>query len=219
MSAISVSPQTDVTLHGWLIRKDLAGLPTIFYFGGDGEEVSHNIEAFERHLPANAVLFNYRGYGMSTGRPSESALKGDAVFLVKRLAERFAIDQSKIIVVGRSLGSGIAVHVSVHFGIQKTILVTPYESIRNVAYDHFPKFIVNLLLRERYETEVQAGKLKHRVLLLVAADDRVIPPYHADALYDLIPGDKLLIRFEGWGHNTIGQDVTYWESLVEFIGS
>ncbi len=215
----SESGGTDIRLHGWYIRKDLENLPTIIYFGGNGEEVSFNVEEFDRRLPANAVLINYRGYGLSDGRPSERKLKHDALRIYEHVIRSFSIDPDHVIAMGRSLGSGVAAYLAAQKDIRKTILVTPYESIRNVACDHFPKILVDLLLQDRYETMEFADRLRNRVLLPAADRDEVVRPQRAEALYRLIPGDKKLIRVENAQHNTIDRYEIYWREIENFIRS
>ncbi len=219
VSELTVESVNNIVLHGWIIKKDLQHLPTIFYFGGNGEEVSLNIESFNARLPANVILFNYRGYGLSKGDPSEKALKADAIRIYETLTERFSLPNGQTVAMGRSLGSAVATHLTVHKNIPKTILVTPFESIKEVAYDHFPNFLVNSLLSETYETIRIADQLKNDLLLLAAQRDEIIHPRHAEALYQEIHGDKKLVYIENGRHNTIELFEEYWNTLQQYITS
>ena len=100
----------DVDLHGWFIRgKVTADKPLVIYYGGNAEEVSVNLWDFER-LTAGAGLFiNYRGYGGSGGRPSQASLCQDALFFLDHVAASENIPLAHIVLIGRSLGSGVAV--------------------------------------------------------------------------------------------------------------
>ncbi|MBU0973381.1 MAG: hypothetical protein KKC20_22250, partial [Proteobacteria bacterium] len=86
---ISIPIDKNGQLHGWLIQKDLARLPLVFYFGGNAEEVSLNVEEFVQKLDANVVLVNYRGFGQSVGSPSEAALKSDALAIYDAMAQKY----------------------------------------------------------------------------------------------------------------------------------
>jgi len=214
---LNIKSEKNILLHGWIIKKDIKDLPTIFYFGGNAEEVSLNIEDFEKRLHANVILFNYRGYGLSSGKPSELSLKNDSEKIYTQMKEKFSLDSSKMLVMGRSLGTGIATYLSVRKGITKTILITPYESIKEVAYDYFPKLLVNFILSDTYETIKICEHLRNSVLLLVAENDEVIHPKHAEKLYGKIKCDKILIRIKNSGHNDISQKKQYWDELIKYV--
>jgi hypothetical protein len=206
ISEHTLKAEVGVTLHGWLIRKDMKGLPTIFYYGGNAEEVSLNIEEFNERIEANFVLFNYRGYGLSEGSPSEKLLKTDAQQIYDYFKHEFALNEGQIVVMGRSIGSGVACHIAAHNPVDKTILVTPYESIAAVGYDHFPEFLVNMLLSDRWENRKLANRIRSPVLFLVAANDEIIHPRHARALYDaemVGATDAPIYRFQPWSTQSI----------------
>lgn len=215
----TVRSASGIDLHGWLIEKDSHQLPSILYFGGNSEEVSLNIEDFVRRIPANVILFNYRGYGLSDGRPSEANLKDDALRIYEYVVNRWNLDTPQIIIMGRSLGTGIAAYLSARFNIEKTILVSPYESITKVAYDFAPKFLVDALLQDRYETIDIADQLTHRILIFVAGKDEVIRPYHSEALFTEIAGQKLLIEIDEARHDTFPRYERYWHELDKFVRS
>ena len=114
---------------------------------------------------------HYRSYGGSTGTPSERALVADA----QRLFEMVAKDHPRIVVIGRSLGSGIAIQVAAGNRIERLVLVTPYDSIAALAADRFRWFPVRLLLRDRYESWRYASRIGVPTTLVIAGRDEVIP--------------------------------------------
>lgn len=213
-----LSTVKNVRLHGWLIKKNMQKLPTVFYFGGNAEEVSLNIEDFHERINANFVLFNYRGYGLSTGKPSETALKQDAQEIFEYFSKEYSLKKEHIFVMGRSLGSGIAMFLAANNAVHKVILISPYCSIAEVAYDHFPDFLVNLMLSDRWETSKLVERIQSPVLLLAASDDEIIHFRHTRKLYESIGSEKKLIRIENCGHNTISFRLDYWKELNDFIG-
>ena len=148
----------------------------VIYFGGNAEDVYYNAEDFRQHLPeATAYLVNYRGYGGSSGSPSEAALFADALALFDRLAAR----HERIAVVGRSLGSGIATYLASQRPVHRLVLVTPHDSVLALAQKHYPVYPVSLMLKDRYESVRYAADIDMPVLLLVAQNDTLIPPAHA----------------------------------------
>jgi len=155
-----------IKLHGWLIEKDLISYPTILCFGGNGEEVSYNIEQFNQKLDANILLMNYRGYGLSSDSPTEKRIKEDAVVIFNYFISNYDIRRENIIAFGRSLGTGIAAHLAVMEGLQKVILVSPYDSIEDISKSYIPKFLVKFLVADKYRTIDIADQISGSVLVI-----------------------------------------------------
>lgn len=219
VSEIKLSTQDGQTLHGWLLRKDLQQLPILVYFGGNGEEVSFNLEFFAEKAAANVLLLNYRGYGLSTGSPSEKKLKNDAELIYDHLLTHYPVKADQVIPIGRSLGSGIALYLAAQKGLNKVILVTPYDSIRSVAYDYFPNFLVRWALADTYETESLCQRFQGQMLILTAAQDEVIHPSHAQRLCAAYATNlkKRFIMIPATGHNDIHINKRYWQAIGDFL--
>jgi pimeloyl-ACP methyl ester carboxylesterase len=99
---------------------------------------------------------NYRGYGGSDGTPSETALLSDALFVFDYMLATEGIDPAHVVLMGRSLGSGVAVHVAAKRKVGGVILVTPFDSLVNVARAHYPIFPVGLMLKHRFDSAALA---------------------------------------------------------------
>jgi len=205
-----------VSLHGWLIRKDLGTLPTVLYFGGNAEEVSYNIEAFNRHLDANVLLMNYRGYGLSTGSPNEKDLKADSEQIYDYLIKEMNVDPERIIVCGRSLGTGIAVHLAVMQQIRRLVLISPYDSIERVAARSFPRILVRFFLTDRYRAIDEAARVTAKTLIFIAGNDRVIPPENSRALTQALVCETEVVQIDRAHHNNLTEFDEYREALSRF---
>lgn len=207
--------QTEVPL--WVTAAGVGREAALIYFGGNAEDVGHSVPDLAAAFPRHAVhALHYRGYGGSGGEPSERALVRDALALFDQLAQRHA----EIVLVGRSLGSGVAVQVASQRRIAQLILVTPFDSIENVAARHYPMFPVRWLLRDRFRSAAHAAAIEAPTLIVVAAQDRVIPPAHAEALQaSFPPGVARLQRIEAADHNDISLHQRYWQLLVEAAGA
>ncbi|NJL58986.1 MAG: hypothetical protein HC887_04355 [Desulfobacteraceae bacterium] len=134
-----VDTRNHVRLHGWF--RNASGLekaPTIIYFGGNAEDISEQIFEFEPLKGWAVLLVNYRGYGLSQGSPSQENLFNDALSIYDHISRREDVDASRIVAMGRSLGSGVAVHLASQRPLAGVILVSPYDSIRNVAQKIYP---------------------------------------------------------------------------------
>ena len=138
-------------VRGWLAPAPHGGpAPLIVYYGGNAEDATG--QAFEP-WPAEwaLALVNYRGYGASEGWPSERALCADALLVLDALARRPDVDPARIVLVGRSLGTGVATQVAGQRPVQGVVLISPYDSMVALARYHYPFLPVRWLLRHRFD--------------------------------------------------------------------
>src|SRR5258706_13661365 len=142
-----------------------SGPNALVYFGGNAEDVSYSLPSFSAAFPDHAIyLLHYRGYGGSSGTPGETALFSDAIALF----DKVRIEHGNVVVVGRSLGSGVAVHLASVRPVARLVLVTPYNSIQEIAARQFPYLPVRWLLRDRYESWKYAKQVAVPTLLVAA---------------------------------------------------
>ena len=129
------------------------------------------------------------------------------------------MDASRIVAMGRSLGSGVAVHLAAHRELAGVILVSPYDSVRALAQSIYPWLPVGLLLKHPFDSMSRAGSLAAPLLCLVAENDNVIPPAHSRRLFDAWGGgDKRWLEVRGAGHDDISGDLRYWDEIASFLG-
>jgi pimeloyl-ACP methyl ester carboxylesterase len=190
-------------LRGWRVNP---GQPrALLFFGGNAEEIGYQRERFARWFPGHTIyLLAYRGYGASEGSPSEAALKGDALALFDAIAQQYV----GVDALGRSVGSGVALHVAARRSVGRLALITPYDSLVAVASRHYPFFPVGWLLRERFEASVDAAKVQVPTLLLLARQDEIIPPAHGEALARAFPQPPTL-QWLDTDHNTTEMDANF----------
>lgn len=191
---------------------DMDSADAVLYFGGNAEDVSQVVAPLAKAFPGRSVYaMHYRGYGGSSGTPSELALVADA----NRLLEQVARKHQRIVVVGRSLGSGIAIQVAATHHIERLVLVTPYDSIAELAAGRFRLFPVGLLLRDKYESWRYASRIRVPTTLIVADRDQVIPNASSLKLAGrFAPGIASVIQFPGAGHNDVSGFPGYAEALA-----
>ena len=206
-------PSGTASIKVWVLHE--SSEPAVIYFGGNAEDVSANLPAFEALFPEHAVyLVSYRGYGGSTGRPSEEALSQDALAVYDWVARR----HPHIVVMGRSLGSGVATTLAASRPVERLILVTPFDSLANVAAGMLPLLPVRWLLRDRYESVKRIGKVQAPILVLVAEQDEVVSRARSDALIAAIPEalrhTELIHRAT---HNDIDRFPAFRESIQRFM--
>lgn len=203
-----------VTLRGWQLNPGKAS--ALIYFGGNAERLEASRGEFARLFPGRTVyLLSYRGYGASEGQPSEPALFGDALALYDEVQARHP--RADIAVIGRSLGSGVASYVASQRPVEKLVLVTPFDSLAEVAQGHYPVAPVRLLMRDRYPSTEYLPRYAGPLLVLRSGRDEVIPPANTDHLLATLTHKPQVIDFPNAGHNDISQDPTYAEALRDFM--
>lgn len=202
-----------VMLYGWVLNpgRDRA----LIYFGGNSEMITLNRAYFEQEFSAYSIyLVNYRGYGKSQGKPSETALLADAVAIYDRLSTR----HSNISLLGRSLGSGIAVYLATQRSVEKLILLTPYDSIAALAQHHYPLFPISWLIHDKFDSSRWAKQLKIPVLVITAEHDRVVPLRHSEELVKSLEFAVVSYHMvEGAAHNDVTEFAQYHQFLREFL--
>ena len=187
------------------------GAKALIYFGGNAEDVSRSLPSLVSAFPAHAFyLLHYRGYGGSSGTPSELALQADA----KVLFDKLRLEHDNITVLGRSLGSGVATYLASVRPVSRLVLITPYNSILELAQQKFPMFPVAWLLRDKYESWKYAKQVTAPTLLIAAEHDEIIPFESTTKLlktFDQTRSKLLVIK--GAGHNTISLRNDYVQAL------
>jgi len=187
----------------------------VVYFGGNAEDVAWNVPVFAMQFPARAVyLPNYRGYGGSSGAPSEAALFADALAVYDLARAR----HGEVAVIGRSLGSAVAAHVAAERSVAAAALITPFDSALNVARGMFPWFPVAWLLKDQYDSAARAADITAPVLIVIAGRDRVIAGRRSAALARAFPTAQVTVReFPDANHHDIGEAAGYAAALTGFI--
>jgi len=187
----------------------------ILYFGGNGEDVAQSVPSFSALFPQHTIYFvHYRGYGGSTGSPSEKGIFKDAL----NVYDHVRGEHQGISVIGRSLGSGVAIHLATHRKLQKLVMVTPYDSIEALAKKNLPLFPVSLLLEDKYRSIDLAPGIEIPTLVVIAERDAVIPRAHTDSLVaGFDPAWIVTQVIEGATHNTLGGDSEYLSRLQLFL--
>ena len=188
-----------------------AGPKALIYFGGNGEDVVSARDAFASTFPDHALyLVDYRGYGGSTGHPTEESIQADAVALIDRVRR----EHSDIALIGRSLGTGVAIRLAARRPATRLVLVTPYDSIVELAAAQFPFVPVRWLLIDRYESFRYAPAIGIPTTLVMADRDEVIPRASTEQLLGRFqPGIASLQVIAGTGHDTISDKPQYLDIL------
>ena len=187
--------------------RPMAGPDALVYFGGNAEDVSRNMPDFADTFPGSAIyLMHYPGYGGSSGSPTERGIVEDALALFDRVHAA----HPDVVVVGRSLGSGVAVHLASLRPVARLVLVTPYDSLGDVAAYHYPYVPVRWLMRDKYESWRYAPQVTAPTRIIAAGDDEVIPRTSTERLRTRFKdGLVSYVVIAGVGHNSISESAEY----------
>jgi fermentation-respiration switch protein FrsA (DUF1100 family) len=217
-----------VRLHGWWIgglREPAERRLAVLYFHGNAGNISHRLDRSKRlveRFGLDILLLDYRGYGLSEGRPSEAGLYRDARAAYAE-AERRGFPAGRILLFGESLGCAVAVQLATEKPSAGLVLETPFLSVPALARRYYP-IVPGFLIRTRFDTAKKIGKISAPKLFIQAEDDEIVPESHARRLYELAPQPKELYRIPGAGHNdtyVVGGEayLRAWERFLRSISA
>lgn len=209
-----------VSLHGWFVRGEVSRQKLLLvYYGGNAEEVSSSLQTLTRLGAGSYLIMNYRGYGDSGGEPSESKLLDDALYILDHIRTKENIDLSHVVVMGRSLGTGVASHVASKRKVRGVILVSPFDSLTNVAKYHYPIIPVQYMLKHKFDSISLAPKITSPAVTIFGTDDQIVPPKFSQNLINHWGGKNKPVLVEGANHYNIHLHDQYWNSIRKFLKS
>jgi fermentation-respiration switch protein FrsA (DUF1100 family) len=179
------------------------GKPVVIYFHGNGEIVPWRVERHRATIAdgTGLIALNVRGYGGSTGTPTETGLHRDAEAVYAFAAARYA--PQRIVLWGHSLGTGVAVRLAATKPVGKLILEAPYSSIADIAASLFPFVPVRRLMRDQFHSDAWIGKVHVPLLIMHGARDDVIGIRFAERVFALANEPKRFVRYDRGGHNDL----------------
>ena len=212
-------------IHGWYIPGHSEA--TLLWFHGNAGNISHrldNILILHQRLGIGVLIIDYRGYGLSEGRPSEKGIYMDAEAAFDYLASDLGLDpEREIVLFGRSLGVGVAVEIATRHRVRGVILESGFTSIREMADasgSPLPVPLVLTLFEARYDSISKIGSVESPVMILHGDRDDTVPFWMAEKLHAAASDPKRLYWIGGAGHNDtvyVGGE-EYLRALGEFIG-
>jgi hypothetical protein len=180
------------------------GQPVFVYFHGNGGSLRWREERFRDLIDdgSGLVALSYRGYGGSSGRPTEKGLIEDA-----RAAYAFAVARypaGRLVLWSESLGSALAITLAADNPVGCLVLEAPFTSAVDVGAQHYWFVPVRLLMKDQFRSDLCAGKVTAPVLVVHGEDDLIVPMSFGKSLYGLIRAPKRFVSVAGAGHNDLG---------------
>jgi pimeloyl-ACP methyl ester carboxylesterase len=191
--------------------REKPGPKALIYFGGNAEDVSLDMPDLSATFPDRAIyLLHYPGYGGSPGTPTEKGIIADALALFDRVHSQ----HQNVLVIGRSLGTGVAVQLASSRPIERLVLVTPYDSLTDPAAENYPCFPVRWLLKDKFDSWRYAPTVTVPTKIIAAGQDEVIPRASTERLRTRFTKAAVsYVVVPGAGHNTISDDPAYLSLL------
>jgi uncharacterized protein len=177
--------------------------PVVLYLHGNGGALSHRAERF-RALTADGtglVAIDYRGYGGSSGRPTETGLLIDAETAYAFAATHYPA--ARIAVWGESLGTGVATALAAERPIGRLVLEAPFTSAVDLAARHYPLVPVRWLMKDQFRSDLHIVSIAAPLLVLHGARDPIVPIEYGERLFGLAPEPKRLVRFPEGEHEDL----------------
>jgi fermentation-respiration switch protein FrsA (DUF1100 family) len=204
-------------IHGWYVPHERPRAVILFCHGNGGNVThrDHVIRALHDRVGAAVLVFDYRGYGKSEGKPDEAGVLADARAARTWLAQKAGVDESRIVLMGESLGGAVAVDLAAD-GARALILESTFSSMPDVAAFHYPWAPVRLLMRTQFNS---AAKIRsyHGPLYQSHGDrDSIVPLKFATRLFDAANEPKRFLLVNGADHND-PRSPPYYDRLKEFL--
>jgi fermentation-respiration switch protein FrsA (DUF1100 family) len=198
---LTLTTVDDEKLHAWFVPA-VEARGTLLFFHGNAGNISHSLHSLEifHELGLDVLIIDYRGYGQSTGRPSERGLYRDADAALLYLVEERGIPRERIVVFGRSLGGAVAANLASRERVGALILESVFTSVPDIGSELYPFLPVRLLVRYRYDTPKALETVNAPVLVIHSQDDEIIPYAHGRAIYEAAPEPRRFLDIQG-DHN------------------
>ncbi len=176
------------------------GQPVILYFHGNGGSLAGRAQKYAALTSdgLGLVALSYRGYGGSSGRPTEAGLMADAMAAYRFAADRYKAE--RIVLWGESLGTGVAVALASSHPVFKIVLEAPFTSTADIAASIYPIVPVRYLMKDQFRSDEKIGNVKAPVLVLHGERDNIVPIRFGERLYELIRSPKRFVRFPEGQH-------------------
>lgn len=210
-----------VALHGWFVPTGKPSAGVLLFLHGNAGNISHRLGSIRifHDLGLNVFIFDYRGYGLSEGTPSEEGLYLDGRAALGVLLDR-GFTPEDIVIFGRSLGGAVAARISLETPPAALILESSFTSLPSLASMVFPLFPLRFLLRSGYHTDRILPGVRCPLLVVHSPDDDIIPFSHGMKLFELASEPKTFLQTRG-GHNEgfLISGPLYTDGLASFISS
>ncbi|MGB5178343.1 MAG: alpha/beta hydrolase [Gammaproteobacteria bacterium] len=216
---IHLTTEDGIQLHAWYVPA-VAARGTLLFNHGNAGNIAHRLDSIRlfNSLGLNVLIYDYRGFGESGGKPSEQGTYRDARAAWDYLHENRAIAARRIVILGRSLGAAIAVDLASQVPSAGVILESAFTSVPDMAAHLYPWLPVRFLVRYKYDSAVKIGRISSPLLMMHSRDDEIIPFSQGEELFAHANEPKRFLELNG-GHNDghHASHEAYTKALQQFL--
>ena len=205
-------------LHGWFVPAENPSAVVLFCHGNAGN-LTHRVDlmqVMQNYVGASVLVFDYRGYGRSEGSPDEPGVLQDARAARKWLAGRTGVAETDIVLMGESLGGGVAVDLAAKDGARGLVLEDTFTSLPDMAAYHYWWLPVRLLMRSKLDSLSQIKNYRGPLLMSHGESDSIVPIEFAKRLYEAANEPKQFIAQAGADHND-ARSGEFYQELKKFL--
>jgi fermentation-respiration switch protein FrsA (DUF1100 family) len=215
---VSIETADGVTLHGWFIAG--RSRRVLIFFHGNAGNISHRLDSIRQfqNLGLSVLIIDYRGYGQSTGRTTESGIYRDADAIWRYLTETRGVRPNNVVIFGRSLGASVAARLAAQQNPLALIVESSFTSVPDIAQELYPWLPARWLSRLSHATRDYIREVHCPVLVIHSSDDEIIPYHHGQAIFAAAPEPRTLLTLRG-SHNDafLWDESSYIEGLWTFL--
>jgi uncharacterized protein len=201
---LEFSTEDGERLHGWWVPARVPSLGHLLFCHGNAGNIGDRVLEAQLLYDAgfDVLLFDYRGYGHSSGRPGEEGTYLDARAALAALLSQRGVDPARAFCLGESLGGAVALKLAIESPPRGLILQSTFTSVRAIARYHYP-FIPTWAIPDAYPSLRLIPRLRAPLLVLHGDRDEIVPVAHGQALFDAAAAPKRMRVFAGVGHNDL----------------
>jgi fermentation-respiration switch protein FrsA (DUF1100 family) len=190
-------------IHAWFLPHE-ANTGAVLVSHGNGGNLSHRvnlIEALHHSLGRSILIYDYPGYGHSGGKPSEAGCYAAGEAALQWLTGQARVPARQVVLLGESLGSGVAVELARRWEHEALVLLFPFTSLPAVARHHYPWLPANVLMSNRFDNLSKIGGCRQPVFITHGTADQLVPFHQGETLFAAAHEPKRFLPLEGHSHN------------------
>ena len=221
---VAIDVERGVKLHGWFIKSSKQpAVATVLFSHGNAGNIADRIDRIRtwRTLGVDVLLYDYRGFGRSTGNPDEEGTYRDGRAAYDYLVKSRDVDPARLVLMGESLGCAISIQLALDRKAAGLVLEAPFASIPHMAAAIYPFLPAKLFVRTKYDNLAKIPQLKMPVLIVQGTQDEVIPVAQGRLVFEAAPQPKKFLSVQGAHHNdvyVVGGE-SYLRELATFFES
>ena len=207
-------------IHAWWLPPPEGARRVVLYCHGNGGNLSHRgkmLTEFQKQVDCGVLIFDYPGYGKSSGWPVEAACHAATDAAFAWLTESKGYAPGEVVLFGESLGGGVASELATKHPVRGLVMCCTYSSVPDAAAHRYPWLPCHLVMSARFESVNKLPRVNCPVVVMHGTEDRTIPFWQGEALFAAANEPKEFIRLDGCGHCEWTHDEQCWQGVRKLV--